>query len=224
MKTQTYGAILGSLLAAMATTADARDDDRIGKAQRHGRDYTPSHDYRNDHRRDDDRRGNDHRHGDSRHGRHNWSHGSHGWDHSHTVYADVIAVEPIVEYVFVEVPVRDCRPGNTVYYESNNSGPGMILGGVIGGAIGHDIARNSGSDVAVVAGTVLGAMIGHDIGHGRTTVVSEPRVHCETRMSRHKERHVVGYRVKYRYSNRVYHTRTDHDPGARIQITLSLDD
>ncbi len=225
MKHQTLAAIFSTMLLVCATSTQARDNDRVAPAQRHGRDYTPLHDYRNDAPRDDDRRHDDHRSDDHRHGGHDSHHShQHGWGHGDTIYADVIFVEPVVEFVQVASPSQECHRDGRVYHESHAGGPGMVLGGVIGATIGQDIARNSGNDAAVVAGTLIGAMIGHDIGRSHTTVVSEPRVHCETVQSYHDERRVVGYRVKYRYRNRVYFTRTDYNPGPRIEINISLND
>ena len=36
------------------------------------------------------------------------------------------------------------------------------------------------------------------------------------------EEHIAGYDVTYRYQGRLYHTRTDYDPGRRIRVRVEV--
>lgn len=194
MNTLLTGTAIAVLLAT-STAAMARDDHR---ERGHGR-------WKNDHgeHRDHDR------------GRHR--------GHSETVWVEVVHAEPIYEYIRISEPRRYCSErGPTVYRDGRNSGAGMLIGGVIGGAIGHDIARDGHGDAAIVAGTLLGALIGHDLDHNRTVVSSGGYTTCETRYDDREEAHIVGYRVKYRYYDRYYYTRTDRHPGPRVRVTINL--
>ncbi len=218
MKTRIGMAIFGAVLAATAINAEAHENDR-SDAQRLPRDYSQSFDFRNDHRhRRDHERDREDRDNDWRnHGRHDHRHES-----SAVVYADVISVVPIIEYVYSSQPVRECRTVGTVSYERQSAGPGLLLGGVIGGAIGQDIARSTGNDVAIVAGTLIGAAIGHDISHTRTTVVTQPQYECNSHQHQHREERITGYQVQYRYAGRIYSTHTDRHPGDHIRVTITL--
>lgn len=61
-------------------------------------------------------------------------------------------------------------------YHHHSSALSMIAGGVIGGAIGHEIGH--GDQVATAAGAVVGAAIGHDLGGGRRHVRVDTRYEC----------------------------------------------
>lgn len=194
MNTTVMGVALAATLLAASLPTFAGDD------RGHGR-WKDDHSRNHDHRRGHDR--------------------GHSRGHTHVVYAEVIHVEPIFEYGRDYAPPRDCYDAPTVYRERHGSGAGMLLGGVIGGVIGQDIARGHDNDGAVIVGTLIGAMIGHDLDRDRV-VVSAPGRSCEARRDRYPDRHIVGYRVKYRYDDRFYFTRTDRHPGPRIRVTITL--
>ena len=61
-------------------------------------------------------------------------------------------------------------------YHHHSPALSMIAGGVIGGAIGHEIGH--GDQVATAAGAVVGAAIGHDLGGGRRHGRIDTRYEC----------------------------------------------
>src|ERR1044071_2755362 len=99
-------------------------------------------------------------------GRDRWQ--EHGSDYA---YARVVDVDPIVRHVRISEPRQECW--NETRYEDVSytervgprprANPGaMILGGIIGAAIGNQIGHGDGRRVATVAGAVIGTAIGHD--------------------------------------------------------------
>ncbi len=166
---------------------------------------------------------------DDRHGRrgHHRHHESHHHHHARPelVYAPVIYVEPLYRVVHRASPRRECWSTTDSYTSGghDDSAAGMVLGGVLGGVLGHNVARGQDRDVATLVGTLLGASIGHDLGH---TQAAAPvtRTRCRTTGTDEEVEQVIGYRVRYRYSGRIYETHTDHHPGARVQVNISIGD
>jgi len=163
----------------------------------------------------------DYRH--ERHGHHR--HHDHDYARSEVVYAPVIYVEPLYQVVQLAQPRRECWSTTDSYRSGghDDGAAGLVLGGVLGGVIGHNVAHGRDRDVAVLAGTLLGATIGHDLGHS-AGVVSGGRTHCETTNDYDEVEQVVGYRVQYRYFGRIYETHTERHPGARVRVTVNIDD
>lgn len=157
-------------------------------------------------------------------------------------YARVIDVEPIMHRVRVSVPRRECYM-ETRYEEEDYpprderprgaAGP-MILGGIIGAAVGNQIGRGDGRRAATVAGAIIGSAIGHDAadrraarGEGRYAAYEpEPRSYeverCDTRYVEDWEERVDGYRVTYDYHGRRGVTRLPYDPGERIRVRVDV--
>lgn len=154
---------------------------------------------------------------------------AHHKGHSRNVdreYGKVTHVEPIIRYVEVSTPRRECwqeevartLPG------SSDTAP-VLMGGILGGVAGHQFGKGRGKDVATVAGALLGLHLGKQYHreNGRpaeTTYGYEDR--CRTINERHTEERLDGYRVTYTYAGRTYHTRMAHDPGKRIPLRVSV--
>lgn len=146
-------------------------------------------------------------------------------------YANVISVRPIVRYVNVQTPVRECWE-DTQYYTTRHAAPGVaggtLVGAIIGGVVGHQFGSGSGNDAATVAGSLIGAAIGNDaarrrVGAGYTTVEhAVPVRRCETRYRSHREERVDGYDVVYRYKGQRYATRMPYDPGRRLKVRVDI--
>jgi outer membrane lipoprotein SlyB len=51
----------------------------------------------------------------------------------------------------------------TVKKEGQGSGAGMVLGGIAGGVLGHQVGSGRGKDVATVAGVAGGAYVGNEV-------------------------------------------------------------
>jgi len=51
----------------------------------------------------------------------------------------------------------------TVNKEGEGSGAGMVIGGIAGGVLGHQVGSGRGKDVATVAGVAGGAYVGNEV-------------------------------------------------------------
>jgi uncharacterized protein YcfJ len=151
-------------------------------------------------------------------------------------YARVVDVDPVMRRVRIETPQRECW--NEDRYEeppppnvhAGLAGP-MILGGLLGGAIGNQFGHGDGRRAATVAGVLIGSSLAHDYGARRQAeraayASSEPRVYsverCQVRYTDTYEERIEGYDVEYEYNGRRYHTRLPYDPGERIRIRVDV--
>ena len=162
--------------------------------------------------------------------------GSNAWaDHDHRDgraqfdYAKVISAEPIVNYVTVTTPVRECWEEMQYYTVDRGRqarGGGALLGAVIGGVIGHQFGSGRGNEAATVAGTLIGAAVGGDAASKRHGYATErharPVERCETRYREHREERIDGYRVLYRYRGQKYMTEMPYDPGNRLRVRVDI--
>lgn len=170
---------------------------------------------------DDD---DEHHHEYSHHDKHYKKHGYHD---SHVAYAKVLDVDPIRVSSRTPHTERHCwdERVSTPRHERTRphaAGP-MILGGIIGGVVGHQVDNHRRHDhTAMLVGTLVGAAIGHDMGdhdtQAATTVVSQS---CRNMTHYERDEHIVGYRVTYRYRGQTFVTRTDYHPGPRIRVNVS---
>lgn len=146
-------------------------------------------------------------------------------------YAKVISSQPIVNYVTVSTPVRECweeMQYYTVDRRARGTGGSTLLGAVIGGVIGHQVGSGRGNDAATVAGTLIGAAIGNDAARQRhgdaysTERHSRPVERCKTTYREHQEERIDGYRVTYRYNGQRYMTEMPYDPGRKIKVRVDI--
>jgi len=146
-------------------------------------------------------------------------------------YARVIASQPIVNYVTVTTPVRECweeMQYYTVDHRSRGTGGGTLLGAVIGGVIGHQVGSGRGNDAATVAGTLIGAAIGNDAARKRygddygVERHARPVERCKTTYREHQEERIDGYRVTYRYHGQKYMTEMPYDPGKQLKVRVDI--
>ena len=158
-------------------------------------------------------------------------------DHSETKsrpiydYARVISSTPVIRYVTVKTPVRECWQ-DTAYYTTYHRPPGdagsTLVGALIGGVVGHQFGSGRGNDAATVAGALIGASIGHGAARHRAgpgygyVRTSRPIERCDTVYRDHRERRVDGYDVVYRYNGQKYATRMPYDPGKQIRVRVDI--
>lgn len=144
-------------------------------------------------------------------------------------YAKVISVEPVIRYVTVTTPVKECWD-DVQTYSTRNYEPGRagktLFGAILGGVIGHQFGSGRGNDAATVAGALIGAGVAADrAGNAptyHTTRYTRPVRRCETNYQSHEEERVDGYDVIYAYHGRKYATRTPYDPGKKIRIRVDV--
>jgi len=109
----------------------------------------------------------------------------------------------------------------------------MILGGLIGAAVGNQFGRGDGRRAATVAGALIGSAIGHDAANGRSNRYSgdsryygEGRPYsverCDVRYDESWEERIEGYRVTYEYNGRQFTTRLPYDPGRRVRVRVDV--
>lgn len=156
--------------------------------------------------------------------------GGRSGDTAYVVEAPVIDVEPMVERVHVSTPRKACwdeEVERVVRDRGRGHGPATstVVGTILGGAIGNNIADGRDRATARIAGAVLGAAIGRDVGrHGartRRVVTTERR--CEVEHVTHTEERVTGYRVTYLHEGRRLVTHTDTEPGDTIRVRVRVD-
>lgn len=161
------------------------------------------------------------------------NHGNYRSDNAVYDYAQVLNVEPVIRYVTVTTPVKECWE-ETEYYSvaSRPAGVGVktLFGAVIGGVVGHQFGSGRGNDAATITGSVIGAVIANDAaresaarnGDYRTTRHSRPVRRCETTYTSHEEERIEGFKVLYTYHGRKYLTETPFEPGKRLRIRVDV--
>lgn len=154
----------------------------------------------------------------------------HTYAYSKAVYdhARVLSAEPIIRYVTVTTPVKECWD-DVEYQTARNyrSAPvgKTLFGALLGGVIGHQFGSGSGNDAATVAGTLIGAAMGNNSArqpYYDDTTYSRPVRRCSTNYQSHEEERIDGYDVVYVYNGRKYATTTPYDPGQRIRIRVDV--
>lgn len=138
-------------------------------------------------------------------------------------YAKVISTQPIIRYVNVRTPVRECYQ-DTEYYSSydrrRGSGRSTLAGAIIGGVIGHQFGSGHGKEAATIAGSMIGAAIGHGPVH--RTQYSRPVERCHTSYRNQQEKRIDGYDVVYSYRGQRYATTMPYNPGKKIKIRVDI--
>lgn len=148
--------------------------------------------------------------------------------YSRVIDAPVVSVDPIVEIRSERVPIEHCRPERVRVEERGGRGSftPAILGAVVGGTVGSVLGDNSSRrDVITGAGAILGGSIGRDIGRRQRRddgyYVTEEV--CSTDWEIREYEQVGGYRVRYRFEDSIYETRTAREPGATIPVRVRLE-
>ncbi len=167
-------------------------------------------------------------------------------------YARVTNVEPIRTRVRVRTPERECwqetRYDDDGYYDRGglrsiadqyaprSSAGNMILGGIVGAAIGNQIGSGDGRRAATVAGAIIGSAIGHDIAARRDARGTNDSRYgyddrgsraytverCGTRYREDWEERIDGYRVTYEYNGIRQTTRLPYDPGRQLRVRVEV--
>jgi len=138
-------------------------------------------------------------------------------------YAKVISAQPIIRYVNVRTPVRECWQDTeyyTAYDRRHRSGARTLAGAIIGGVVGHQFGSGHGKDAATIAGSMIGAAIGHGPVHRRQ--YSRPVERCETRYRNQQEKRIDGYDVVYSYHGQQYATTMPYNPGKKIKVRIDI--
>lgn len=155
--------------------------------------------------------------------------GSAGYQYA---YAEVVDVQPIVRYVTVETPVRECYQVERVVEtrrrgRDGNVAGAAIAGGLIGGIIGNQFGSGSGRDAATAAGFIIGSSIAADNARASTRRTAQrirkPVRQCDITYETHEEERIDGYQVSYVYRGTEYRTRMRRHPGDRIKVRVLVE-
>lgn len=143
-------------------------------------------------------------------------------------YGRVVDVRPLVDYVTVDRPRRECW--NELAYaptrgpRSVRDAAPLVAGSALGGAIANELSHGSGpwTLVGAVAGAALANEVVSDGRHERGSRRDSRAVtveRCRTVHERVVEERIVAYDVSYRYLGRRYRMRTLQPPGRVIRVS-----
>jgi len=144
--------------------------------------------------------------------------------HGNSRYAKVISVQPVYKTIRIAYEEQHCRQDfqrdRDRHYTRLESPAKLVLGGLLGGAIGHELGRNNNQDLATLTGVVIGTAIAQSTSAVYYPVErrqpAPPACHREIRYK--NEHQLVAYDVTYRYHGRLYTTRMRENPGEHIRI------
>jgi uncharacterized protein YcfJ len=159
------------------------------------------------------------------------------------VDAEVTNVAPVITERFVEEPRQECvvqpramrrgysrhdrhyrNDGSVVEYDDRRGGGGSkLLGGLLGGLLGHQFGGGHGK----TALTIVGAFAGAAIAGGRRRVepayFEEPeRRYCSTVTDQRLVRELDGYLVTYLYEGQEFTRQVDEHPGDRLRVRVEV--
>ncbi len=166
--------------------------------------------------------------------------------HTHYTYADVVGVEPLLEYRTVTEPRRDCRVAGYATANSGTrshryTGPGhpdahdhyqdhhdhgspvaAVIGGVVGGLLGSQFGSGSGKKAMTVAGALAGASVASSVSRSRSRHAGYTPRRCTTVMTSREVEEVAGYRVRYVYQGEEFTKVVASDPGDRVRVQVQV--
>jgi uncharacterized protein YcfJ len=139
-------------------------------------------------------------------------------DHEYD-YARVISARPVYETFRYPLDEQVC------WVEQSRRAPhhtaaALVLGGVIGGALGNQFGDGHSRTAATVAGLALGGAIAYGVSHKHQPGPRYPgtRKRCEIQRSWRSETRIAAWDVTYKYHGNLYHTRTAEQPGKKIRV------
>lgn len=133
--------------------------------------------------------------------------------------AQVVSTTPIIDRV--TETRQDCGQPQASPPPAQGSVAAPIIGGVAGAILGNQVGRGGGRTAATVAGAIGGAIVGDQLGNRQARAdASAYGQRCRTIES---TREVVnGYNVVYRYNGRDVSTVLPYNPGATLQVGVSV--
>jgi len=143
----------------------------------------------------------------------------------HPFYGKVIFVKPIYKTVRIQEPQLNCvshSPRHAGITVVNQSSPERaILGGLMGGIVGHELGNDHNREITTLAGIIIGSAIASDtrtVNYQVNNYEMSRHRHCVQQTRVIEQKTLVGYRVKYKYRGHIYTTRTRHHPGELLPI------
>ena len=137
-------------------------------------------------------------------------------------YAKVVNVQPLYETIRYNEPYQECRY-ETRSYSNHDSKTAVIVGSLIGGAIGNRLGHSqSNKKVGAVAGAILGGSIANDINRNHNSHRTREERICTTVDQISYKEVISGYNVAYKYHGRIFHTTMNDYPGDRIPVAVDV--
>ncbi len=131
--------------------------------------------------------------------------------------AQVVSATPIIDRV--TDTRQDCSQASPPPAQPGVAAP--IIGGVAGAILGNQVGRGSGRTAATVAGAIGGAIVGDHIGNRQAR--ADAGAYGQGCRTIESTREVVnGYNVVYRYNGRDVSTVLPYNPGATLQVGVSV--
>ena len=94
-----------------------------------------------------------------------------------------------------------------------------ILGGLLGGVIGHQIGGGSGRDLATAGGAVAGALLGGNSGRERRDQPARDARRCTSQPSTEPSCWDVGYTFR----GVQHQVQMSHEPGSTVSVNRAGD-
>jgi uncharacterized protein YcfJ len=110
--------------------------------------------------------------------------------------------------------------------DGRNNNTGIVVGAIVGGALGHQVGNGDGRRAATIAGAVIGGAVGHNIDRndgdheyrGNDGIVRRCRT-VEGMGNRHRR---DGFEVTYRYAGQSYQAYMQRHPGRTIRVLVDV--
>ena len=111
------------------------------------------------------------------------------------VQAEVVSSTAITQQVVQKIPEQQCRIVDVpIYSTQNNATTGdVIVGAIIGGAIGNQFGKGKGNDAATVLGAIIGADSVNKKNSSKTIVGYKQVNQCNTIYIETVADKIVGY-------------------------------
>jgi uncharacterized protein YcfJ len=100
---------------------------------------------------------------------------------------------------------------------NNNNVGALLLGGLVGGVLGHQVGGGSGKDLATVGGAVAGALVGNNVGGGNNAfgaAGTQDVQRCETTQNATP----AYWDVTYNYRGLEHRVQMSAPPGEAIAV------
>ncbi|SME94503.1 glycine zipper 2TM domain-containing protein [Pseudogulbenkiania subflava] len=142
-----------------------------------------------------------------------------------TDYATVLKSEPRYQTVKddnceqVNEPVAAPAPSGGLEGMVTAENGGALLGGLVGGVLGHQVGGGKGKTAATIVGAIGGAMAGQQIA--RNTQGARPTTAARTVCHPSQREELAGYEVTYEYHGQRNTVTLPSDPGRRLKMTVN---
>jgi uncharacterized protein YcfJ len=141
-------------------------------------------------------------------------------------HARVRGVQP--QYESVSVPRQECNNqwvNEVRRTDGDRNYGGAVVGGVAGALLGNQVGRGHGKEAATAVGAVVGALTGDRLANGDRVEQYEqvPREVTSCRTVSDVQTRITGYRVDYEYRGQPYTTFMHENPGASIDVRVSVE-